>query len=452
MKDRITWKWLAALVAIMILLNAKAGRAGPDAAGDDAAIAPFLDENAFAVARVEMDKVDAGALKDWVMATLDVSKLDAKQAAGMKQQLGEPFNETGKWIDGFKKAGGKRLYVIASLADIPQEPPFIVVPLEKGAAAGAMIDLFIPGGPKKRGGQPQPNGIQSQHAEKIGDVVVFGAGSTLDRLKNAVAAQERPELAKAMAAAGDAPVRIAVIPSEAQRQMFEAIAPELPKELGGGPAKAVSRGVQWGAIWAHLPPDASAQLVIEAQDADNAKTLREIADKGIAALRDHAKDMPFDMDGLTKLLSPKVEGNRLVIALDAGKSKELASAVLLPGLMQARQNAERVRSASNMRQLLLGTIMYANDNKNTWPDKLDQITKYLGDEKFLKTVMVNPQRPEQTPGYTYRKPEGQGGGRTVVMYETYTQWPAGGINVGFADGHVEWVSNEQQFKRMLEGK
>ncbi|MDB5171518.1 MAG: hypothetical protein JWN51_291, partial [Phycisphaerales bacterium] len=256
-----------------------------------------------------------------------------------------------------------------------------------------------------------------------------------------------------MAAAGDAPVRVALIPSDAQRQMFEAIAPELPKELGGGPAKTLSRGVQWGAIWAQLPPQTSVHLIIEAQDAANAKALQDVANKGLIWLRGNAKNLPLDVDALAGLAAPQVEGNRLVVTLDAAnKSKELASAVLIPSLMRARQTAERVRSASNLRQLLLGAIMYANENKNAWPDKLEQIKPYMGDEKLFKAVMINPIRPEQTPGYTYRKPAGQGSARTIVMHETYTQWPAGGINVGFADGHVEWLRDEAFFKRSLEDK
>lgn len=452
MKRKITLNWLTGLLAVMALLGGEAvrGAPGPDARGDEA-VAPFLDENTFAVAAVDIDRVDIAALKQWVLGAIGQSKLDAKDAARLKDQSNEPFDAMSRWVDGFKKAGGKRLYVVASLSDIPREGPFIVVPLEKGAAAEGIIDLMSPGGPRKKGEPPQSYGVQSVRAEKMGDVVVFGADSTLQRLKDTPAAQPRPELAKAMAAAGDAPVRVALIPSDAQRQMFEAISPELPKDLGGGPSKTVSRGVQWGAVWAQLPPQTSVHLVIEGQNAANAKALQEVANNGLAWLRAHGQDVPLDVEALSKLAAPKVEGNRLVIALDTAKTGELASAVLVPSLVQARQSAERIRSMSNIRQIELGTFMYANEHKNVWPDKLEQIKPYMGDEKLFAAVMTNPIHPEQTPGYTYRKPEGQGTPQTVVLYETYTQWP-GGIAVGFADGHAAWIASEQQFKRAMENK
>jgi hypothetical protein len=452
MKRNFAMKWLTGLIAVVAFLGGEAARGAPspEARGDEV-VAPFLDENTFAIAAVDIDRVDIAALKQWVLGSIGQAKTEAKEAARLKDQSNEPFDAMSKWVDGFKKAGGKRLYVVASLSDIPREGPFVVVPLEKGAAAEGIIDLMSPGGPRKKGEPPQAYGVQSVHAEKMGDVVVFGADSTLQRLKDAPAAQPRPEVAKAMAAAGDAPVRVALIPSDAQRQMFEAISPELPKDLGGGPSKTVSRGVQWGAVWAQLPPQTSVHLVIEGQNAANAKALQEVANNGLAWLRAHGQDVPLDVEALAKLAAPKVEGNRLVIALDTAKTRELASAVLVPSLVQARQSAERVRSMSNIRQIVLGTIMYANEHKNAWPDKLEQIALYMGGEKAFAAMMTNPVRPDQTPGYTYRKPEGQGTAQTVVVYETYTKWP-GGIAVGYADGHAEWIASEQQFKRAMEEK
>jgi prepilin-type N-terminal cleavage/methylation domain-containing protein/prepilin-type processing-associated H-X9-DG protein len=40
--------------------------------------------------------------------------------------------------------------------------------------------------------------------------------------------------------------------------------------------------------------------------------------------------------------------------------------ILLPTLSRARDNANRVKCASNLRQLITGMIMYSNDNKGGW--------------------------------------------------------------------------------------
>src|SRR3954470_18373281 len=41
----------------------------------------------------------------------------------------------------------------------------------------------------------------------------------------------------------------------------------------------------------------------------------------------------------------------------------LLIAILLPALKKAREGANRVKCASNMRQIILGLIMYSNDDK-----------------------------------------------------------------------------------------
>ena len=41
----------------------------------------------------------------------------------------------------------------------------------------------------------------------------------------------------------------------------------------------------------------------------------------------------------------------------------LLIAILLPALKKAREGANRVKCASNMRQIILGMIMYSNDDK-----------------------------------------------------------------------------------------
>src|SRR4051794_39450177 len=101
-------KWLTGLLAVAAFLGGEAARGAPapDARGDEA-VAPFLDENTFAVASVDIDRVDIAALKQWVLGSVGQSKIDAKDAARLKEQLNEPFDAMSQWVDGFKKAGGK---------------------------------------------------------------------------------------------------------------------------------------------------------------------------------------------------------------------------------------------------------------------------------------------------------------------------------------------------------
>ncbi|NMA46946.1 MAG: DUF1559 domain-containing protein [Lentisphaerae bacterium] len=74
----------------------------------------------------------------------------------------------------------------------------------------------------------------------------------------------------------------------------------------------------------------------------------------------------------------------------------ILAAMLLPALSKAREKAQQISCTSNMKQIMLGAIMYANDNKNRlttprtpqvllWSDGYSWRTgllKYIGDLKI----------------------------------------------------------------------
>ncbi len=90
-----------------------------------------------------------------------------------------------------------------------------------------------------------------------------------------------------------------------------------------------------------------------------------------------------------------------------------------------------------------------------WPKDLREIV-----EKGLHTrydessdLLNNPQRPKMKPAYIYVKPgvplsRIDNPGRIVAVYEAYDQWGKG-INVGFLDGHVSFISSEKKFQELL---
>src|SRR5262249_3422654 len=156
--------------------------------------------------------------------------------------------------------------------------------------------------------------------EKIGSALVGGAEKTLTRLKNLKPA-ERPELAKAFAAAGDTAVQAVLLPSKENRKVVEEIMPKLPQELGGGPITIVTRGALWAAVGVDLPPKLSLRGTIQSSDAEAAKTLHDLVARFYKLLgeegspKQKARDLFPGWDKLVEQLTPKVEGDRLVVML-----------------------------------------------------------------------------------------------------------------------------------------
>jgi len=201
--------------------------------------------------------------------------------------------------------------------------------------------------------------------------------------------------------------------------------------------------------------------VIQASDAAGAKRLRALIDTAHASIR---KEIPPDiaqqMEGILAMAIPEVVGDTLTLDIDQAKMDKL-SKPLVTALTAAREQAMRMKSMSNMRQILQANYMYADEHGGTLPTKIpDDITKYLvGEDKpdIAKSLLTNPANPGKFPGYVYVRAaekfaQVKDPGERVILYEAHDQWPVRGIAVGFVDGHVQWVASEAEFKQMLEKK
>jgi prepilin-type processing-associated H-X9-DG protein len=140
-------------------------------------------------------------------------------------------------------------------------------------------------------------------------------------------------------------------------------------------------------------------------------------------------------------------------------------AMLLPALGKAKQKASGVQCMNNVKQLNLGVIMYADDNKDTFPSGTtwcDALTPYLGNStrQFVCPLGAPNQRchyalNSRLVGVSLK--EIQSPAQTVLIFEIDGGWnlsggrellPAkgrhsGAYAFGFADGHAEIVRPER---------
>ncbi len=180
--------------------------------------------------------------------------------------------------------------------------------------------------------------------------------------------EDRPELAKAFAAAGDTAIQALFIPSNENRKVVEEIMPKLPQELGGGPITIVTRGALWAAVSVDLPPKTSVRATVQSQDAASAQKLRELAARFFKAVGEEgphnqkARDVLPGFDKLVKQLTPKVEEDRLIVKLD---EKELTE-TLKPVVGKIRDRADDVRSINNLKQIGLAMHNY-HDTHRSFP-------------------------------------------------------------------------------------
>jgi hypothetical protein len=286
------------------------------AATDDAAVAAYVDEGTFIVVAIDVKRVDSDALAasmdEMTQAMFTVLPIPGTQRGMVDQQVKQAAKMTKQWLTDMAAAGGERLYVVFDIADFgggDDEHPYMVVPLGTGADAEKVTEVL------KRGpGKPD-------EVVQVGHAVVLASATQQERLQKTTATPvERPEVKAALAAAGEAPVRIAFVPSEPVRTWVEGALPKIPDALGGGETAVVSRGVRWASAGAVQKPATVAKLTVQADNAEHAKALLELLTKGAAAVKQSAPPPSPDADPGEKppaaATDPKLEGETITLSVN----------------------------------------------------------------------------------------------------------------------------------------
>jgi len=149
----------------------------------------------------------------------------------------------------------------------------------------------------------------------------------------------------------------------------------------------------------------------------------------------------------------------------------LQTSILLPSLNRARETANRVKCANNLRQIMLGARLYANENGGKFPDSLGDILKTQdieasvfvcpsdSDSERHTEALNNPDRAAAADWINANShyvwigagKTDQGGAETPMLYERPANHDFDGI-IGFADCHIEFQTgaNAQQIIPGLE--
>ncbi len=104
-------------------------------------------------------------------------------------------------------------------------------------------------------------------------------------------------------------------------------------------------------------------------------------------------------------------------------------AAAIPAFMQANERAEEVRALSHARQIMLGMMMHAQANKDALPQKLDDLTPYLGGLSMKEFIYLRP---------ADKLKDIRNAAGTIVIYQNpeHAQ-PNQKLAVAYADGHAQ---------------
>ncbi len=306
-------------------------------------LAPFIDGNTFLVAHVDLQRMNAA----------DLVKLAAPMFIGDAPPEMAPHVVIGAFQKALIQKGVRELYVVYGATDFPHKPCLLVPIGESPPERKDLYELL------KTGYAPEETAWAN-----INGFLCVGAKIGLDGLR-ARKPSERPDIAEALAACGNAPCQVLFAPSAETRKVFEEVAPNLPKELGGDSILTFTRGLKWVGLSLGPTLKAEMRLVIKCADEQAAQKLESIFVKTLeqgknlvdtADGRDRAAYLKF-YNRAVQLLTPRVEKDQLVI------SHELAA--VLPEVAKMVKEAQpegRSISSNNLKQLGLAMHNYLDAN------------------------------------------------------------------------------------------
>lgn len=424
---------------------------GAGAPPDLSSVLPFTDEFTVGVARLDLGRVEPGA---WASAILD---LVPERRQAMAAPVSQATQAVQSWLDEFRKAGGKVVYLVINLSDLGLEPPAaLVIPLEDDSDPARLAAMM-----------KKAEVLDSLSTAVLRGCLVAATDSVLERVK-ARAPQTPRRLERAFAAAPPGMFQAALFPYEDAGRVIEELMPVLPSTLGGGSSSTLAQGLLFASLGIQPPPEWSIEIAIRSKSAADAEALDRLIARAWNALG-NIEEVKKHMDIWTELgaaLEPAVDGDTVRIRLDKGRIGSLARTAAIPAIQESKTRADRVQILNNLKQIGLAMMMYASDFNDKLPDHLADTLPYLGSAAILLPLGSPVQPPsdlksqpryaqvawiDQHGGYTFVQPGVllraiKDPSRTPLVYEIVDENPQlerePFVGVCFADGHAESMARD----------
>jgi Protein of unknown function (DUF1559) len=367
---------LAICIWLATASSALAQQAGKSAASDQsaAAISSILDDQTIAVLRIDVSQLDVNNVAAWVGKIARANKDEREEIAKRAKQFTD-------WVERFSKAGGRELYLVLKFADLTEAGPIICVPRQANTDLGGLKSLFL----KDKSARPASRPFQfaaDSSVERDG-LLIFGSENQLKRLQDQKGAgRELPK--ELLRAVPDAELAVFVLPTDDQRRVLSEFlrdpqaeaasfarlkTDEIPVALRLDRNRiapvALTDGLQWVTLGIKTRGTPSMTLVVAAKDADSAQAVvlwggafLQIVRQKLTAAAGPGSGEPAAIAMLfnqcTNLLKAKVDGNRVVVRVDAGElANSPLGALVGSGIKGALRSARKQIVRNNLKQIAL---------------------------------------------------------------------------------------------------
>lgn len=150
----------------------------------------------------------------------------------------------------------------------------------------------------------------------------------------------------------------------------------------------------------------------------------------------------------TRGLRSHYRGGGVEVSLPAVAGGAVGAGIMMPALARSREQARGVVSMSNLKQLGLALIMYADEHQGNLPENIEQAKDYYRNSKILQS----PLKPKDFDGPSYIYITGHSlkkgsPAQEIVVYEN-PEYCRDMVNALFLDGHVEKMQRDRFLKTL----
>ncbi len=393
-------------------------------------LGPCIDDQTFAVAHLDVEKLNLDALVGQALSL--VSEHAGPDTAKHIQDNLKNFQAlAGAQLNDLLKAGGRDIFVVFSMYDFPYF--FVAVPIHSANDQAGLHQQI-----QKITKEFNAGDIEIHVSDGL---ILVGLKQTIARLKT-VSPVHSQALAAGFLACANTSVQVVLFPSSVQRRILAEMLPQIPSESGNINLTTLSKDLHWAALGFNGPPSISLNITIQSPNAEGADRLLTFVKNlyALAGQNPQIREFMPKLDQVLKLLTPRRHGKRLLLQVDSTAADSIINDFVAPSLLKAHAKATRYACGTNMSGIGKALLIYANDYNDQLPPDLETL---ISKAEMPAKGLVCPATMLKD-SYIYR-----GASVTVadipsliMVYEKSSNHN-GGRNVLFMDSHVEWVTEER---------
>ncbi len=412
---------------------------------DYQALLPWIESDTCMVARLGVNQIELKAIYEKFSQYITLFPDRPGETNAMPDEMGGPWLAFQGYLDLFRSVGARDIYVIMSGIDLPQM--YVVIIIEPGKNGSALFPLLNMIKIDKREAKMFVN---FETVRQVGDVIYAGRNDILQRLTSPDKGAPSGFKEAWGAADGSGISAMAFISENMKRTLRESIATE---KLGDHYVNGneLADMVNWATMKISFPPKFELTYLVQSADSASARKALELlteAEKELLTREKQIQEIP-DIEKLFELINPRVDGSRLSRQLTGEDIDNIVMPMILAATGEAREQALMTVSMSQIKQLMLGYVMYMDDNHGKTPPDLPAIADkgYL-DKKMLTSPLV---AMGKSGGYQYRGSDLTKECKSQPMIVVWEKIDDGKMPylAGFLDGHVERMTADS-FREAIE--